>query len=103
MFAGQHASRLPVELWETVVDSCCEPQVFDIHLSYPHWCACALTCRAWLPRSRFNILYEVQLRSERGVDLLVRALADNPFFTDMIISLTISETSVSSMSAFSTL
>ena len=55
------------------------------------WCACALTCRAWLPRSRFNLFYEVQLRSERGVDLLVRALAEYPSFADMIYRLTIDQ------------
>lgn len=57
--------KFPIEVFEHIIDHCC---VDKAHGGYGRGCirgdrktllACALTCKAWLPRSRFQLLRRV--------------------------------------------
>ncbi|KAF9807462.1 hypothetical protein IEO21_08210 [Rhodonia placenta] len=65
----------PIEVFEHIIDNCCIDEAC-------HWCrrcyiqedqktllACALTCKAWLPRSRFQLLRRVTLFKSQMVKL----------------------------------
>ena len=83
-------SRLPIEIWEHIIDSCRKPQDWYERMWYHTWRQTALVCSAWLPRSRLNLLYEVELRDTSSVDLLLRTLQETQHFADMVIRLTVS-------------
>lgn len=72
-------SRLPVEVCEQIIDACYQPGRF-LRTSWGHsyrtWRQTALVCVAWAPRSRLNLLHEVELREESHVDLLIRTLSE---------------------------
>ncbi|KAI0710590.1 hypothetical protein C8Q76DRAFT_68002 [Earliella scabrosa] len=84
-------SRLPHEVCEQILDSCrvdADDRVLKKH-SYPIWRQTALVCSAWLPRSRYNLLYEVELRKASDINLLVRTLQETPRFADLVVRLTV--------------
>ncbi|KAI0704593.1 hypothetical protein C8Q76DRAFT_752181 [Earliella scabrosa] len=83
-------SRLPVEICEHIIDSCRERQNYWLRpASYVTWRQTALVCSAWVPRSRLNLLYEVELTDASDVDLLLRTLQEAPRFADMVLRLSI--------------
>ncbi|TFK86363.1 hypothetical protein K466DRAFT_155897 [Polyporus arcularius HHB13444] len=53
----------PIEICENIIDSCRSPRPWWPQTalaktgSYRTWMSCALTCRAWLARSRYNIYW----------------------------------------------
>ena len=82
---------LPVENWEQIIDSCNVPRDEFVHrpptrrpTTYAILRACALTCKAWCPRSRRNLFRYVELNSEAQVNLLIRTLAEEPFLAGII-------------------
>ncbi|TBU59968.1 hypothetical protein BD310DRAFT_354772 [Dichomitus squalens] len=86
--------KLPVERCEQIVDLCNFPHREFVNKpatrrpsTYATLRACALTCKAWYPRSRLNLLRIVELSTERQVDLLIRTLTAQPFLADLVIEL----------------
>ena len=82
---------LPIELCEHIIDSC---RVTGLRMnrslgSYSTWCQTALVCSAWLPRSRLNLLYDVELRRASTVDLLLRTLQDTPRLAHLVVTLSV--------------
>ncbi|KAI0751914.1 hypothetical protein C8Q80DRAFT_606378 [Daedaleopsis nitida] len=73
-------SPLPVEVCERILDAGYRPYRLRANGHYPGpgaydtWRQTALVCSAWLPRSRRNLLHEVELRSAAHVDRLLRTL-----------------------------
>ncbi|KAI0357794.1 hypothetical protein OH77DRAFT_1300707 [Trametes cingulata] len=69
-------SCFPIEVCERIIDCC-------FHLKHPSrgyatLGACALTCSAWLPRSRYNLFYKVHLRSRKQCDQYLAVVAEHP-------------------------
>ena len=86
-------SRLPIDVCEDIIDACYEPPFVVIGRrsgSYSYWCATALVCSDWSPRSRFNMLYETVLQDRYGVDLLLRTLEERPSYADLIVKFRVS-------------
>ena len=79
----------PVELQERVIDACYDPTV-AISSLYSTWRACAATCKDWHPRSRYNLLHEVELRSGAQVELFLRTITDNPSLAELVFKITVS-------------
>ncbi|KAI0357764.1 hypothetical protein OH77DRAFT_1297995 [Trametes cingulata] len=69
-------SCFPIEVCERIIDCC-----FDFR---DHWDkydalrACALTCSAWLPRSRYNLFYKVLLDCREKCDQYLAVVAEHP-------------------------
>ncbi|KAI0723359.1 hypothetical protein C8Q76DRAFT_392590 [Earliella scabrosa] len=85
-------SLLPVEVCEYIIDLCYNKSlrgIFFLPGSYTAWRQTALVCSAWLPRSRLNLLYKVELRNGRDVDLLLRTLQGAPHLADLVVRLTV--------------
>ncbi len=79
----------PVELHERAIDACYDSTV-AISSLYSTWCACAMTCKDWHPRSRYNLLHEVELWSGVQVDLFLRTITDEPSLADLVFKITVS-------------
>ncbi|KAI0710620.1 hypothetical protein C8Q76DRAFT_798167 [Earliella scabrosa] len=77
-------SLFPIEVCEYIIDSCRAGLRGGSNVSYATWCQTALVCSAWLPRSRFNLFYEVELTADSHVGLLLRTLQETPHFADMV-------------------
>ena len=75
-------SRLPIDVCEQVIDACYYQS--PVKFVYPTWRATALVCSAWLPRSRYNLLYAVCLSQEDDVRLPLRTLQEAPHCADLI-------------------
>ena len=77
-------SIFPVETEENFIDqlSDCVPA-----LRY-----CALTCRAWLPRSRFHLLRSVRIKSEKHLEAFSDMLDKYPTRRSWITSVTMAPT-----------
>jgi len=62
--AHSSPSQLPVEIWELIIDFRAQddivgdPDSWVPERDFKNILACALTCRAWLPRSRHHLLQE---------------------------------------------
>lgn len=76
--------RLPVEVWEIVIDFACSD---DNYRRYDTLRACALTCRAWLPRSRVNLFRRVRFRRPNQVNRLLHLISDYPVLADNVLEL----------------
>ncbi|KAI0692853.1 hypothetical protein C8T65DRAFT_71317 [Cerioporus squamosus] len=75
-------SRLPLELCEFILDACgCE---FYIRLRYDTLRACALTCKGWHPRSRYNLLHRVSFRRPQQVDRFLSTITANAPLADLV-------------------
>lgn len=75
-------SRLPLEICELILDACgCE---FYIRLRYDTLRACALTCKPWHPRSRYNLLHRVSFRRPQQVDRFLSTITANPALADLV-------------------
>lgn len=65
-------SRLPIEVCERVIDECF---YFDWRPDRNETLrACALTCSAWLPRSRYNLYHELRVRDSKSAGSIVDTL-----------------------------
>ena len=80
-------SRLPLDICEQIIDACWDRFVHPRFHRYATWRQTALVCSAWLPRSRFNLLYAVYLWEKDHVGLLLRTLQETPHFADLIVTL----------------
>ncbi|KAF9813680.1 hypothetical protein IEO21_05451 [Rhodonia placenta] len=70
---------LPIELFELIIDFC--------RYDRPTLRACALTCRAWLPRSRYNMFHDVVLHSMKQLGYFSGLVAAEPRFGALVKSL----------------
>ena len=90
LLADMNKSRLPIEICEHIIDSCPEPDKNWYGRPWYHTLRqTALVCSAWLPRSRINLFYEVDLSDAYNVDLFLRTLQEAPHFADMVLRLTV--------------
>ena len=88
LLADRNNSLLPTEICEHIIDSCRETYSPWVRGgAYPTWRETALVCSAWLPRSRINLFYEVDLSDAYNVDLFLRTLQEAPHFADMVLGL----------------
>lgn len=60
--------NVPIEIWEHILD------LID---DFPTWKICAVTCRAFLRRSRRNLYRRVCLTNQYNAELLVQVLHNN--------------------------
>ncbi|TFK84529.1 hypothetical protein K466DRAFT_601917 [Polyporus arcularius HHB13444] len=75
-------SRLPLELCELILDaSGCE---FYVRLRYDTLRACALTCKGWHPRSRYNLLHRVSFRRPQQIERFLSTITANPALADLV-------------------
>ncbi|RDX42715.1 hypothetical protein OH76DRAFT_84762 [Lentinus brumalis] len=85
----------PIEICENIIDSCRSPRPWWPQTalaktgSYRTWISCALTCRAWLARSRYNIYYMVELRWAYQVEMLLRTFGESPALADWVVILVV--------------
>ncbi|KAM5544415.1 hypothetical protein V8D89_002075 [Ganoderma adspersum] len=97
----------PTEVYEQVIDFIPRTKAGQdgVRATRSALCSCALTCRAWLPRSR-HLLYQsvtlyVSRDSVRDQDVmgrLTRTLLASSFIADLLHHLTISDVSMSNNS-----
>ena len=71
--------RLPIELCERIIDASSHTlRLGSPTTDHATLRACALVCRAWLPRARHNLFWRVAVRSTRALSALARAGAAGP-------------------------
>ncbi|KAI0640696.1 hypothetical protein C8Q79DRAFT_1014918 [Trametes meyenii] len=75
-------SRLPIELCERVIDFCANE--YYLRHRYPTLRACALTCTAWVPRSRCALLYDLRFRTELQVEHFVDIIKEHRDWAEYI-------------------
>ncbi|KAI0824551.1 hypothetical protein BC628DRAFT_420059 [Trametes gibbosa] len=71
----------PLELHEQIIDALRGDNATLLH--------CALTCRAWLPRSRYNLYFEVAPQHHAQLTRLTQTLRSSPDFVNLVQELTI--------------
>lgn len=85
--------QLPVEVCERIIDF-----VAGMNLHFILWGdhemrsalrACALTCRSWVPRSRFHLFESITVRSSSDLDAIVGRLRASPVLWDRVEELII--------------
>ncbi|KAH9886227.1 hypothetical protein C8Q73DRAFT_283667 [Cubamyces lactineus] len=69
-------STFPQEIYDILIDHC--------RRDTPTLLQCALTCRAWLPRSRYNLYHIVILRQREQLTGFSRTLAIAPQIADLV-------------------
>ncbi|RDX47151.1 hypothetical protein OH76DRAFT_1406305, partial [Lentinus brumalis] len=75
-------SRLPLEVCEAIIDACgCENY---LRLRYDTLRACALTCKGWQPRSRYNLLRRVRFRRPHQVERFLDTIIADPPLADLV-------------------
>lgn len=74
--------QLPPELWERILDLCdtdvgweWDEAYLDRQRAFAAFC---LTCRAWLPRSRYHLFKHVLVRSKEQVKQVSKLLSSIP-------------------------
>ncbi|KZT11563.1 uncharacterized protein LAESUDRAFT_276807 [Laetiporus sulphureus 93-53] len=80
-YGGHAESLLPVEITDSVID--------HLRDDYPSLFACALACRAWLPRARFHIFRRVVAMDVAGYDRLAHLSNANQDIAYAIVHLSI--------------
>ena len=81
----QDVRRLPIEVFEFVID--CLHDEKTLHST-------SLVCKAWLPRSRFNLFRNIELNLPRHLDSLMDLLVSSPDIAPIIQELSVSENSI---------
>lgn len=83
------AAYLPIELCELIIDLV-EPHNFDdfaiyynTSMRYRSLRAYALTCSAWLPRSRHNLYRYIRFTKMAQVDSFIDTITTTPFLADL--------------------
>ncbi|KAI0920737.1 hypothetical protein AcW1_002398 [Taiwanofungus camphoratus] len=85
----------PVEIHERIIDVLWVDTVNRSHRSRRQdLLACALTCRAWLPRSRFNLFYEIRLRDSRELYSFASLVTIYPHLDEFVKELRINNSQV---------
>ncbi|CAL1702448.1 unnamed protein product [Somion occarium] len=89
------APACPVEIVEHILDYCGSVIVYRHHSSMQTWIvfcdtlrSCALVCKPWLPRTRYNLFRLVNLMKSPSLSRLITALKSNPhlrFFVRALI------------------
>jgi len=81
----EDSSTFPVEIYERIIDRIPyhdlrdSPIDFqDVSFEYALLCACALTCRAWVPRSRVNLYRSISIKDSATVKSLCASLNLRP-------------------------
>ena len=75
-------SRLPIDICEAIIDACgCENY---LRLRYTTLRACALTCKPWHPRSRYNLLGRVRFRRPQQVESFLETIIADPPLADLV-------------------
>ncbi|KAI0654722.1 hypothetical protein C8Q70DRAFT_467987 [Cubamyces menziesii] len=93
-------SAFPTEIYEQIIEEIgpnkillplLEEGVFDRRTRLSTLCACALTCRAWLPTSRTYLYRQLTfIGSENtALELLVRSLEANPWLRTLVHDLNV--------------
>lgn len=82
----QHTRILPTELCERIINFVA---AMEDRARVQTLCSCALTCRSWLPRSRFHLFRTVVLRSNSQLASLARTLKDSPLICKSVRNLTV--------------
>ena len=70
---------LPIQVCETVIDLC--ERTLE---GYATLLACALTCTAWLPRSRLNLYHSVKIIGPSKLELLLQTLRAHRYLCDFV-------------------
>ncbi len=71
-----HSRLRYVHIYETIIDFCGDEDF--LRDRYKMLRSCALTCKAWYPRSKANLYRRVRFRQPEQVELFVRTLTDSP-------------------------
>ncbi|KAH9949194.1 hypothetical protein B0H21DRAFT_730066 [Amylocystis lapponica] len=78
----------PTEVFERIIDYSSQIVVglwwYDTAPDYRTLRACALTCSAWLPRSRYNLLSTVRLTTKSQLMTLAQCLSATPHFCHLV-------------------
>ncbi|KAI0925674.1 hypothetical protein AcV5_008350 [Taiwanofungus camphoratus] len=77
----------PIEIFERIIDFLSGDHPFWLDrqtLSY-----CALTCRAWLPRSRYHLFHDVTIRNSRQLYRFAKQLTASPHLDGLVDELSI--------------
>ncbi|KAI0829949.1 hypothetical protein BC628DRAFT_1085103 [Trametes gibbosa] len=76
---------LPIEVYERVIDlTATEPPLWTSEKEYDTFRSCALVCRAWRPRSQWNLFYSIHLNRASQVDRLLSIFSTHPPLLDLI-------------------
>jgi len=73
----------PTEVFEQIIDCFRDTWIGD-NRSRSALLACALTCKAWLPRCRFNLVQTVDLWEQRDIYGFLRFLRAHPFLASSV-------------------
>ncbi|KAH9941415.1 hypothetical protein B0H21DRAFT_824489 [Amylocystis lapponica] len=73
--------HIPIEICERVID--------DLHDQRHTLLACALTCHAWLPRSRYHLFHNFEIWSYDEVNRLDRLRTERPQLSALVKQLTV--------------
>ncbi len=79
-----HAPPLPIEIEDRIVD-----QLVDHPASLRN---CSLTCRAWLPRSRFHLFGTIRIRTKSVLDAVLDYFQAKPHMRTLVRSLVMAPT-----------
>ncbi|KAH9915123.1 uncharacterized protein B0H18DRAFT_915170, partial [Fomitopsis serialis] len=74
--------RLPPELTDRIIDY--------LHTDVHSLCACALTCRTWLPAARYHRFRSVSVAHEEGIATFETLVASSPAIGHIVEDLEIS-------------
>ncbi|KAH9858607.1 hypothetical protein C2E23DRAFT_10556 [Lenzites betulinus] len=79
------AVPLPVEVYEQIIDSTATGlPLWTSQEEYETFKNCALVCRAWLPRSRWNLFLSIHIIRASQVDRLLSVYSSNPSLLDLV-------------------
>ena len=83
--------KLPIEVWEHVIDMVASPRgiVSSLDSVRRALCACRLVCRAWVPRCRLHLLKVLHIGSRDTLQSIASLLWTSPFHADQVRSLRI--------------
>ncbi|KAI0357808.1 hypothetical protein OH77DRAFT_1421924 [Trametes cingulata] len=70
-------SRLPIDICERIID-CFSVVLQERSHIYETLRACALTCSAWVPRSRYKLFFIVHLQSRQQCERYLAVIAEHP-------------------------
>lgn len=92
--AGAGISRMPIEIWERIIDIIAEnvDRQWSL-LDSPQWktlISCALTCKTMYDRARWHLRRDVNLRNRTDVASFSRLLRTTPYLRQTMRFITIS-------------
>lgn len=78
-------SLLPIDICEEIIDACGQENF--IRSRYLILSACALTCKGWHPRSRYNLFQRVRFRHPNQIIRFLESITTQPFLADLVVEL----------------